>query len=56
MASIRRLEVYVLKKKSQRFLEEAKNALSKGFYDLACFLAKQALQLYLKALLLEICR
>mgnify|MGYP001770623451 CR=1 FL=1 len=52
--SIRRLEVEILKKRSLMFLEEARHALSKGFYDLACFLSEQSLQLYLKALLLEL--
>lgn len=52
--SIHRLEVNVLRKRSFMFLEESKYALNRGFYDLACFLAEQALQLYLKSLLLEL--
>lgn len=35
------------------FLEESKHALINGFYDVACFLAEQSLQLYIKAVLLE---
>ncbi|MEM4970736.1 MAG: HEPN domain-containing protein [Sulfolobales archaeon] len=49
-----RLEVEILKKRSSMFLEEAKHALDRGFYDLTCFLAEQSLQLYLKAVLLEL--
>lgn len=52
--STRRLEVEVLKKRSLMFLEESKHALNSGYYDIACFLAEQSLQLYLKALLLEL--
>ncbi|MCX8204915.1 MAG: HEPN domain-containing protein [Candidatus Nezhaarchaeota archaeon] len=51
---MRRLEVEVLKKRSRMFLEESRSSLDKGFYDVACFLAEQALQLYLKATLLEL--
>lgn len=36
------------------FLEGARHAVATGYYDLACFLAEQSLQLYLKALLLEL--
>lgn len=52
--SMRKLEVEVLKKRSSMFLELSKHALSQGFYDLACFLAEQSLQLFLKSLLLEL--
>lgn len=52
--SERKLEVDVLRKRSLMFLEGSKHALNSGFYDLACFLAEQALQLYLKSLLLEL--
>ncbi|MEM2363584.1 MAG: HEPN domain-containing protein [Candidatus Nezhaarchaeales archaeon] len=49
-----KLEVEVLKKRSSMFLELSKHALSRDFYDLACFLAEQSLQLFLKSLLLEL--
>ncbi len=52
--SIHRVEIEVLKKRSLRFLEEAKFALERKSYDVACFLAEQPLQLYLKSVLLEI--
>ncbi|MEM1645916.1 MAG: HEPN domain-containing protein [Ignisphaera sp.] len=52
--SMHRLEVEILKKRSSMFLEEARHALDRGFYDLVCFLSEQSLQLYLKALLLEL--
>ncbi|MCY0867833.1 MAG: HEPN domain-containing protein [Desulfurococcus sp.] len=45
-------EALVLKDRYMRFLDEARSARSKGYYDLACFLAEQALQLYLKYALL----
>ncbi len=54
LMSIHKEEVEVLKRRSLEFLEEAKEALRRGFYDVACFLAEQSLQLYLKSLLLEI--
>lgn len=54
MSSPHRREVDTLKKRSAAFLEEARHALDRGFYDVACFLAEQALQLGLKARLLEL--
>ncbi len=48
--SIHRVEIEVLKNRSLRFLEEAKFALERKYYDVACFLAEQSLQLYLKSL------
>lgn len=52
--SLHRQEVEVLKKRSLMFLEESEHALNNEYHDIACFLAEQALQLYLKALLLEL--
>ena len=52
--SLHRAEVELLKKRSKEFLEEAKIALERGSYDVACFLAEQSLQLYLKSVLLKL--
>ena len=52
--SIHRREVEVLRRRSLEFLEEARIALRRGSFDIACFLAEQALQLYLKSILLEL--
>ncbi len=46
--------VELLRKRALRFLEDAKRALQDGFYDIAGFYAEQAIQLYSKALLLEL--
>lgn len=46
-------EVELLKKRSKIMLEDSKEELSKGHYDLAVFLAEQAVQLYLKAIILN---
>jgi len=46
-------EVELLKKRSKIMLEDSKEELSKGHYDLAVFLAEQAVQLYLKAVILN---
>ncbi len=46
-------EVELIKKRSKIMLEDAKEELSKGHYDLAVFLAEQAVQLYLKAVILR---
>lgn len=54
MCSMHRLEVELLKKRASEFLEESKLAVQRGFYDTACFLAEQSLQLYLKAILLKL--
>ncbi len=52
--SIHRFEVEVLERRSREFLEEARIALERGSYDVACFLAEQSLQLFLKFVLLKI--
>lgn len=44
----------VLIRRSREFLVEAEEAMRGGRFDLACFLAEQSLQLYLKARLLEL--
>ena len=46
-------EVELLVQRAKNFLDAAKDRLLKGDYDLACFLAEQAVQLYLKAALLH---
>lgn len=46
-------EFRVLVRRSREFLDEAREAKSKGRFDIACFLAEQAAQLFLKALLLK---
>ncbi len=51
----RRKEEYeTLKRRAADFYEEAKAALEAGRYDLACFLAEQSAQLYLKSALLRV--
>jgi len=50
--SIHRREAEVLRRRALEFLEHARIALERGSYDLACFLSEQALQLYLKSVLL----
>ncbi len=52
MAKIER--VNLLLERSNRFLEQSIECLNKGYYDLAIFHADQALQLFLKAVLLKI--
>jgi HEPN domain-containing protein len=42
-----------LLRRSRDFLETAEYQISRGFYDLAVFSLEQALQLFLKAKLLE---
>lgn len=54
MGSPRREEAELLRRRALDFLEQARLALSRGSYDVACFLAEQALQLYLKHVLLEV--
>lgn len=44
-------EYRVMLRRARWFLEEAVDALGKGRYDLACFLAEQAVQLRVKAAL-----
>ena len=43
-----------LLRRAYEFLEEAKEALMRSRFDLACFFAEQAAQLYLKAILLKV--
>lgn len=50
--SSHRNEYEILLRRAHEFLEESVDALSKGRYDIACFLAEQAVQLYLKSKLL----
>lgn len=52
--SAHRSEVEVLRRRSLGFLDGARVALERGSYDIACFLAEQSLQLYLKSVLLEV--
>jgi len=40
--------------RAQVFLREARRLLSEGVYDLACFSAEQAAQLYVKAVILKL--
>ena len=47
-------EVELLKRRAKGFLRAAKSSLKDGDYDLACFMAEQSAQLYLKAVILEI--
>lgn len=47
-------EYRLLMRRSAMFLEEARDAYSRGRYDLSVFLAEQGLQLYLKAQLLRV--
>lgn len=50
-----RLEEYeYLLERSRRFLATAELQIDKGFYDLALFSLEQALQLYLKAVVLRL--
>ena len=44
----------ILKIRSERFLETAKDLYEKGYYDLAAFNIEQAVQLYLKYKIWEI--
>lgn len=48
-----RHEVEVLRRRAGEFLEEARESLKRGHYDLVCFFSEQAVQLYLKSVLLE---
>ena len=47
-------EYEVLLRRARWFLEEAEEALGRGRFDLACFLAEQAAQLRLEAALLKL--
>ncbi len=44
----------VLRKRAFMFLQEAEEDLKKGFYDLAAFHSEQALQLFIKAMLVRL--
>ncbi len=46
-------EIRLLRRRSKAFLERAMDSLNSGDYDIASFLSEQAVQLYLKSLLLE---
>ncbi len=52
--SVRAGEASLLERRALALLEEARDALDKGYYDVACFLAEQAAQLYLKAALYRV--
>ncbi len=43
-----------MRERAKTFLEEAESLLARGKYDIACFNAEQAAQLYLKALTLRL--
>lgn len=47
-------EVNLLRGRSLRMLNSAKRSLASGEYDIAAFLADQAVQLYLKSMILEL--
>ena len=46
--------VSLLKRRSLTFMKYAHKAIKEGEYDIACFLAEQAVQLSLKALILRV--
>ena len=46
-------EVEILRRRSRGFLKRALDSLNSGEYDLAAFLSEQAVQLFLKSILLE---
>jgi HEPN domain-containing protein len=46
-------EVDLLVKRSKEFLDTAKDRFKKSSWDLTCFMAEQATQLFLKAIILE---
>jgi HEPN domain-containing protein len=48
-----RSEVDLLRGRSLRMLSSSETSLAKGDYDIAAFMAEQALQLYVKSMLLE---
>jgi len=51
--NLRRKEIEVLEDRARRMLAAAEEHLSKGDYDLSCFMAEQVSQLYVKAKILE---
>ncbi len=50
----KREEIMYLVERSRRFYESSSILAERGFYDLAVFCLEQSLQLYLKAVLLEL--
>mgnify|MGYP001095080752 CR=1 FL=1 len=52
-ASTHRREVEILRRRAYDFLIEANEALARERYDLSCFFSEQAVQLYVKSVLLE---
>ena len=52
-ASPHRQEVETLRRRAHDFLNEAHEALARERYDLSCFFSEQAVQLYVKSVLLE---
>ncbi|BCS92567.1 HEPN domain-containing protein [Metallosphaera javensis (ex Sakai et al. 2022)] len=48
------LRVQRLKRRALQFLDDARKDLNDGFYDLAMFHSEEAIQLFLKAILLEL--
>jgi len=46
-------EVMILRRRAKGFLARALDSLNSGDYDLAAFLSEQAVQLYMKSILLE---
>ena len=46
-------EIDLLIKRSKEFLDAAKERIKKKSWDLACFMAEQAVQLFLKEIILE---
>jgi len=48
-----RQEVETLRRRAYDFLNEAHEALARERYDLSCFFSEQAVQLYVKSVLLE---
>ncbi|MEN3048423.1 MAG: HEPN domain-containing protein [Candidatus Caldarchaeales archaeon] len=46
-------EVKLMRGRARAFLARAEDSLRAGDYDVACFLAEQAVQIHLKSLLLE---
>lgn len=49
-----REEVEILRKRAMGFMDAAAERLKAEDYDLACFMAEQAVQLYLKSAVLEL--
>jgi HEPN domain-containing protein len=47
-------EVELLRKRALDFLRTAEEKVVDGSYDIACFLSEQAVQLYIKSLILEL--